>query len=416
MDECQVVIRTRQFLVARPRHLAVRVLLSAVLLQFGAVPTLAPALVAQDAGAESRLREIIVLDDGKGNEHLKKAEELFLDAESGLDRAEQMRLTQDAFRETLLGLRQVLPRDGDNEQALRLRRHVLDPKRDKGQAKVVARLGGDYLEFLKASDTGDCETAAKLAAKILDAVPEFTYAYIVLGDAFFHNRDYKTALKHYEAAAKEDADYPLAYTRMAECYDHLGRPEQALSHYIQSVVIYPGSGALIRSLETYAYGHDYRVLLNRVPRLARVLLDNEGRLKVAVQPIDNADVAAAWLAFGLDKFVRLVDHLKRNPGQPFVSSFDGERSAFDALLRCWSKAKAENPRLEDKDLDFLTELKKNGLLDAFIYVRYFRPEFEESYAEWRKTHAPEVRAVIRKASGRPGRQPGEAAARVKALR
>src|SRR5438105_10805731 len=110
---------------------------------------LTPALFAQGDSAEKRLRDIIAIDAGPGNPHLKKADELFLDAENSVDRAEAMLLVRKAMLETVQGLREVLPRDADNELALRLRRHLLDSSSEIGQAKVSATLPGDYLEFLK---------------------------------------------------------------------------------------------------------------------------------------------------------------------------------------------------------------------------------------------------------------------------
>lgn len=357
------------------------------------------ALSAEEPkGLENVLEKILLFDSGEENPHLRKAEKLLLALKNTADRSEMLQLMALALEAILEGLSEVLPYDPDNEQALKLQRFLLDISKEKGLAEMSDKIRPKYDALLTSSESGQCETTEQLAKEMLSSMPEFNYVRIVLGDCYFHNKDWNTALKHYAEAAEKDPNYARAYTRMAECYSHLGREKEALSHYIQSVILNPGSNALIESLKTYAYAHSYKVLLHRVPRMARVLFTPEGEMRIAIKAIPQMtkEAAASWLAFGLKKYLLYRDYFRQHPGEALTPSFTIEQQAFGSLLNIWEEFKSANPQIQDNDLDFLRQLRKESLLDAFIYVRYFRPEFDEFYFQWRQTHTWEVQALFEK--------------------
>lgn len=349
---------------------------------------------------KSALEQIITFDTGLKNPHLERAEGLIRKSQNTAIRREALRFMNDAVKEILIGVAQVLPGDPDNELAMKMQRFLLDVGAEiEGALQMSDKTRKKYYELLEAAEAGDCEVSKRLAQEVLASVPGYAYARIVLGDCYFSKKDWITALKFYADSAKKAPNYARSYTRMAECYDHLGKQKEALSHYIKAVMLEPGSNALMESLKTYAYAHSYKVIEQRVPRRARVIITPKGYLKVSLDPKIMGMprvVGAAWISLGLKKYILYREELKTHPEKGLRPSFDLELKAFDTLVSFWEETKARDPNIRDDDMDLLLQLRKEGLLEAFIYVQYFRPEFEESYREWRRSHSTEIRTVFEK--------------------
>jgi CHAT domain-containing protein/Flp pilus assembly protein TadD len=108
------------------------------------------------------------------------------------------------------------------------------------------------------------------------------------------------------------------------------------------------------------------------------------------------EAAAAWLTYAFKKILLFVDAEEKSPGSGLEPSFTVEQQAFGTMLDFWREAQTKNAALSDEDLDFLQDIRRAGLLDAFLYIRYFRPEFADSYARWRVEHAGQIHTLFDK--------------------
>jgi CHAT domain-containing protein/Tfp pilus assembly protein PilF len=365
-----------------------------------------PALVAQtapNAGSapdraaqqeQPKLPEILV-DEGESNAQLHRADALYTQFQENAESDEARAQMQEALADALVGLQDVLPRDPDDPVAVKFYRLLADVGKKENPPESAKEA---YTRMLAAADAGQCELTERLGAEILSQAPKFAYADIVRGDCYFYNRNWTEALKRYEEAAQADPDYGRAYERIAECQDNLDQQSEALESYIRSVIVSPGSNALSESLADYAYKHSYKVLLNRVQPMARVAANSDGDLVVVLKQASgmSTDVSTAWVTFALKKMLLYVQANKRDPSVGLTPSFEIDRGSYETLLDYWTEAKQKDPQLHDEELDFLLELRRENLLDAFVYVANFRPEFEDTYAKWRTGHEAEMRTLFEK--------------------
>jgi CHAT domain-containing protein/Tfp pilus assembly protein PilF len=353
-----------------------------------------PAHAQQQSTDDSNLPKI-VLGPVEGSPQLKEADELFTTALNSADSDEARSDTRQALEDALTGVGAAAPLDPDDPLVIKFLSLISDlDSRDTPPDSLQLQ----FQSLLEHSDAGECDPDERLAAEILAAAPQFSYAEIVLGDCYFQRRNWPEALKRYEQAEKIDPDYGRTYARVAECQDRLGNQSQALESYVHAVILSPGSTALNDSLASYAYGHSYKVLLHRVQRRARVFATAQGELEVQLDDMSGApdEVSAAWLTFALKRLLLYADAAEHHPGHGLEPSFAIEQGSFNTLLDFWKEAQQQKPQLKDEDLDFLAQLRSENLLDAFLYTAYFRPEFADSYAAWRPDHEKEIRALFEK--------------------
>lgn len=300
---------------------------------------------------------------------------------------------KEALEKAFSGLQETLPLDPDDPVAVQFLSLISDLAGDDVPPESVCDL---YFRLLDASDAGLCHPAEDVAHQILAQAPQFHYASILLGDCYYHNQDWSDALRHYREAAAAAPTYGRAFARIAECEDALGNQPEALANYVQAVMREPGSSSLQDSLTNYAYANSYKALLHRVQRKARVAAAANGELEIILSKgdADSDEVLAAWVAYAMKKMLLYSEAAERHPGHGLEPSFAIEQGAFAMLTSYWEEARKDKPALHDEDLDFLVELKHRQLLDAFIYLSYFRPEFRDSYSQWRTAHESDLRTLI----------------------
>ncbi len=67
---------------------------------------------------------------------------------------------------------------------------------------------------------------------------------LAMGGQSLANKDYKSALQYYQAAANDDPNSVAAYQGMGTCYYYLGQKDQALAAYEKALSLNPNNALL----------------------------------------------------------------------------------------------------------------------------------------------------------------------------
>jgi Flp pilus assembly protein TadD len=156
----------------------------------------------------------------------------------------------------LLGLAAVLVA----RQILRVRRDELTLARLGGNDTRPSRLREASALYELASVQlrkrlyGQASDNLQLALKQADAenAPPEARALIenALGFALAAQNNYASAIRHYRAAIRAKADYPVALNNLAFALEKQGKPEEARAAYEQVISLDPGNGTARKGLRT----------------------------------------------------------------------------------------------------------------------------------------------------------------------
>ena len=139
---------------------------------------------------------------------------------------------------------------------------------------------GTYYEqgvtFLK---TGKFEDAVKAFKEATKLKPDYSDAYLGLGDAYFEIGDLKNGVEAYKQAVRYQPDSAIAHSKLAKAYSGTGDLKKAGASYIEAIRLNPKSPELHYQLGTvYTYQKkekealaEYQILQTLDPSLAQDL-------------------------------------------------------------------------------------------------------------------------------------------------
>jgi eukaryotic-like serine/threonine-protein kinase len=108
-----------------------------------------------------------------------------------------------------------------------------------------------YAQFL--SPLGRHEEAFAAAQHALELDPLSLILYTAVGDVLFFARRYDESVTYYQKGLDMDARFPAANTDIARSLDLLGRPDEALEHFVRAVTPEGGDAPPSAGLATLLY-------------------------------------------------------------------------------------------------------------------------------------------------------------------
>ncbi len=305
--------------------------------------------------------------------------------ESGQDSKESVHFWA-AVRHLLLA-RRLAPDDPAcwlaGKQLLGVRTVQVEPRQPKN-VKMYRKAGNFFA-------AGQYNEAARLYIKIMKEEPDFSRAYLHLGNCYFESDDPDQALKAYRYAAQLAPLDASIHRRAAAALTRLGRPEEARQSLMDSLLADPGYPLVWRDLaRTTSRGFERHIQLVPVDLMLAGNQHYDDLLDDLPHP-----TRPAWQAY-LDMKLRWQERLfsQESPGEPYRYTSREEQVCLTALAKKWGEMRLADADLEDPELDFLRQVYLDEHLDTFIFLELFsellRPEFEA----WKKRNTSKVEIYL----------------------
>ncbi len=214
--------------------------------------------------------------------------------------------------------------------------------------------------------------------------PNLYVAPLYLGDALLQQGKIAEACQAYEQATKLDPDTETAYRYWGNALMRQGAVEQALERYAQAVVANPGSQlAWERGLRRWAEATGAKLAVPQVT--PRASLKEDG--KSIVVDASAGESGAVWLAYPTSILVwRAETYPKQFPGQPYRRTLAEESEALSDVAAVAEELKSSGQLEPDGDLSLLIRLRKEGLLEPFVFFSRADQEIIEDFEDYRQGH------------------------------
>lgn len=292
---------------------------------------------------------VVTADEAQATTYRKKGREALLKArELG---------SEDPLLDSML---EVMPADGSDPRVFSKIAGADLAMRRGEQAFANHDMAGARLQY---------EEALKLD-------PALYYAPLFLGDTFLDDKNYAEAMKWYARAVAIDPSLETAYRYWGNVFLRNGQPAEARQKYLLAIVREPYSRLVWKN--GLAYWAEFTGHELSMPQVEPGVKVSGSEIQVLGEP------NPAWLAYGMERVLwRKEKFAKRFPGKAYRHSLPEETEALAAAADLAADTK-------DPGLALLVELKRKGLLEAFVLFSRVDPEISEDYGAYAAAHEPQL--------------------------
>ena len=248
--------------------------------------------------------------------------------------------------------------------------------------------------YLLARDFANALTAYEDAEA---ADPTSAIIKLYKGDAYYGMNKFDKAIECYRACVALDPLNYQAYRFLGDTYFRMRRPDLAISALVSSILCDPNYENAWTDLSQLGKGVGLELHRHKVKRLADVSIRSSGgRLIVFRDEIRDKPfpVVNAWHRFAATLMVQGGDRpIVHSDGSDadVGPSRDAVSKAYSALAEVWSIAKSQSPELQEHDLDFMSAIRTDGLLDAYLFLEEFRESWRSDFEKWKQENRDQAR-------------------------
>src|SRR5215831_14101444 len=227
---------------------------------------------------------------------------------------------------------------------------------------------------------GDWNVAIKEYTHAFELDPKLYLAAVDLGDTYFRLKRMDKAGEWFATAIQIEPNQEVAYRYWGDALMADGKMKEARDKFIQGLVAYPYKATSWAGLRGWATRNNVKLkqISIELPQAPTVSAKGDINITLDAASLDKKDDAgAAWVTYSMERALwRSEKFGKEYPQEKtYRHSLKEEASAltlvasvFDELQQ---KKKSKNP---DSTLVFLSELKSQGLIEA--YVLLIKPDAE----------------------------------------
>lgn len=250
---------------------------------------------------------------------------------------------------------------------------------DGSDPRLFSKVAGADLAMRRGEQAfakGDMAGARREYEEALRLDPALYYAPLFLGDTWLGANEYARAIEWYAKAVALDPSLETAYRYWGNALLRSEKPAEARQKYLQALVREPYSRLVWQNgLGFWAEftGHDLSI-----PKVEPNVEVSGNELKV------TGDPDPAWLAYGMTRLLWQKEKFaQRFPGQAYRRTLAEETEALAAAADLAAKTK-------DSGVALLAELKRQGLLEAFVLFCRVDAEIAEDYPSYAAGHEKQL--------------------------
>lgn len=267
----------------------------------------------------------------------------------------------------------------------------LDAPLDAGAGGPAEQLQKDAE---KAYGAGDYPTALAKYAAAAEADPTLYEAPLYAGDTAYLQKDLATAAKWFARAIAINPNRETAYRYWGDAILRYGNdPQAAREKFIQAVVAEPYNKLAWQGLQQWARVEKAVIMAPKIDRPAGPAADasKPNTINIVINAAATDDKknpgSSAWMMYSLMRASYQMEVFKKDypDEKQYRHSLKEEDMALGAVAESLEEKKI-TPNKLDESLRNLLELKKAGLLDAWILISAADQGIAQDYGAYRDAH------------------------------
>jgi tetratricopeptide (TPR) repeat protein len=250
---------------------------------------------------------------------------------------------------------------------------------------------------------GEWESAIKEYSHAFELDPKLYLAAVDLGDTYFRLKEMTKAGEWFATAIQIEPNAEVAYRYWGDALLAEGKMKESRDKFIQGLVASPYKQTSRAGLNNWASRNNVKLkdISIKLPQAPTVGANGNINITLDAANLDKKDdpAGAAWLMYSMERALWHTEKFSKDYPQEknYRHSLKEEASALTAVATVFDelqqKKKARNP---DPTLVFLTELKSQGLIEA--YVLLIKPDagIAQDYAAYRATNRDKLVQLVDK--------------------
>lgn len=253
---------------------------------------------------------------------------------------------------------------------------------------------GDFME------AGQAGQAAENLKKVIALEPDYTPAYLHLGEIYLAQGDYPEALRLADTVSAKNPRDPDSFFLAARAYALLERGQESLDSLIRSLRADPGFPPAWGMLTRLDLGGNHvEHMAVHFPKEVLWLVDREVDEPTLedLEPL-NAFARPAWKDYISARVRwRKVTFQRQNPEfKVYRYTFREEITAVTDMLGIWAEIKASQPEAKDPLLDHWLDASRAGALEVAIFLDLYLEEFRQDFTGWKQENGTKFEEYFHK--------------------
>ena len=232
---------------------------------------------------------------------------------------------------------------------------------------------------------GEYAEASVLFGKAEELEPTLYHAPLYQGDCYLRLGLMKRACASYRRATVISPNTETAYRYWGNALMKQGAMEEALAQYCHAVVADPSSKiAWRRGLQSWVQTTGSGIAMPRIRPRATV---SENGQEIIVLSNSSPEALAPWLVYASVRLLwRSKNFSESHPGQSYQRTLEEEVDALRHAARLFNEMRAEGKSPQDRDLELLTEIEEEDLLEAYVLFAGGESDFAKEFEGYRERH------------------------------
>lgn len=232
---------------------------------------------------------------------------------------------------------------------------------------------------------GEYAKAVVLYKRAEELEPTLYHAALYQGDSYLQLGLVSQACASYRRATEISPNTETAYRYWGNALMRRGEVEQALVQYCHAVVADPGSRmAWKRGLQVWVQTTGSQIAMPQVRPKTSV---SENGQEIVILSNSSPETLSPWLAYASVRILwRTKLFSERHPGTPYERTLAEEVEALSAAVEQYTAQKVQNKDISDEDLELLSDIARESLLEPFVLFTGAEGKFMGEFAQYREKH------------------------------
>ena len=286
----------------------------------------------------------------------------------------------------LNSLLESVPPDGGNDVTFSTKKEV-DEAMQEGESAFAS---------------GNFSKAIEMYQRALLLDPNLYEAALFTGDVYFKTADQVKAGEWFARAIAINPNRETAYRYWGDALMKQGRVTEAGDKFVEAFIAEPYNRLARSGFINWAEKVHITLAHPKVELPANVTPKQEGGTTITLDPNmfkkdDKSGSGAAWMTYGIiragwpqSEFAKQYPNEKK-----YRHSLKEEAAALRGALKVLADQKGADAKSIDPSLQILSQLEKEGLLEAFILLALPDEGIAQDFVAYRKTNVDDLRRYVK---------------------
>ncbi len=278
-----------------------------------------------------------------------------------------------------------------------------DPDHEPGPPRDPEAAGW-FTAGIEALGEGRAEQAEQDLTAALLADPTSPAVHLALGRARLARGEAEAAEAHLEFAERAAPGSAAAAAARGDGLAALGRPREALDHWLAALARNPLCARAEQRAIELGFASGYRWVKVPLQPVVWPLIEADGRHWIVENRTATTGPRRAWRTWANAVVAECRGLAPENlPLAGLPRRIELLRDIHEVLLGAWRRwrwlryARWRNAATAaELCLDWLAAVRRDGLLDAYLYYGYLHPDLGADYRAWRDRHPGEMERFLRR--------------------